>query len=58
MKRTIKASLAYIGRNVPWLAKQLGVSQTYVYDRLKDDEWRLSELRRMQEIFKWKTLEG
>lgn len=58
MKRKIKASLAYIGRNVPWLAEQLGVSRTYIYARLKDDGWRLPELRRMRELFKWETLEG
>lgn len=58
MEKTIKASLAYIGRTVPWLAKQLGLSKGTIYQRFKDELWTLPELRRMKEIFRWKTLEG
>jgi hypothetical protein len=56
--KTVMASLIYIGRKVPWLADQLGMSRSAIYLRLKDDMWTLPQLRRMQEIFKWKTLEG
>lgn len=58
MKRTIKASLAYIGRSIPWLAKQLGMSEKTCRRRLDDELWTLPDLRRMREIFRWKTLEG
>lgn len=58
MEKTIRASLAYIGRTVPWLAEQLGMSRRTIYERFKSDLWTLPELRRMREIFRWKTLEG
>ena len=58
MKATIKASLAYIGRSIPWLAKQLGMSEKTCRRRLDDELWTLPDSRRMREIFRWKTLEG
>lgn len=58
LERTIKASLAYIGRSVPWLAKNLGLSTSGCYVKLHADRWEYAELKRMQEIFRWKTLEG
>ena len=58
MEKTIKASLIYIGRTVPWLASQLGISRSGIYKKLREDRWELSELRRMREIFRWNTLEG
>lgn len=58
MKKAIKASLAYAGRNVPWLAKQLGIGESTCRKRLNDDLWTLPQLRRMKELFKWQTLEG
>jgi len=56
--RQIRASLGYIGCSVPWLASQLGMSVSSAYHRLGDDHWTLPQLKRMQEIFRWKTLEG
>ena len=59
MDKTIRASLVYIGRSVPWLAGQLGISVSGIYKKLKNEgSWTLLELRRMREIFRWKTLEG
>lgn len=58
MKRTIKASLAYCGHNVLWLAEQLGRSKGYIYERFKDNAWTYPELDRMRELFKWETLDG
>ena len=58
LERTIKASLAYIGRSVPWLAANLGLSESGTYKKLKTDHWDYLELKRMQELFRWKTLEG
>ena len=58
MEKIIKASLGYIGRSVPWLAEQLGLSKSGIYKKLKEETWTLQELRRMREIFRWKTLEG
>ena len=57
MERRIKSSLAYIGRNVEWLAKQLGINRTTVYRRLKDDEWTLPQLRVMKDLFNWDYIE-
>lgn len=57
MERKIKSSLAYIGRNVEWLAKQLGINRTTVYRRLKDDEWTLPQLRVMKDLFNWDYIE-
>ena len=56
--RQVRASLGYIGRSVPWLAEQLGISPNSVYSRLGDDMWTLPQLKQMQSIFKWRTLEG
>ena len=58
MEKTIRASLGYIGRSVPWLAKQLGLSKSGIYKKMANEVWTLHELRRMKEIFHWKTLEG
>lgn len=58
MERTIKASLAYIGQNVEWLAETLGINAATVYRRFKDDEWTLPQLRTMKAVFGWETLEG
>lgn len=58
MEKTIKASLIYIGRTVPWLADQLGISRSGIYKKLRDDRWDLNELRMMKKIFRWATLEG
>lgn len=58
MERTIKASLAYIGQSVEWLAKRLGVNTATVYRRFKDEQWTLPQLRAMKAIFGWETLEG
>ena len=58
MEKTIKSSLAYIGRNVEWLAQMLGVNRALIYRRLKDDKWTLPQLRMMRDLFNWKTLEG
>jgi hypothetical protein len=58
MEKTIKSSLAYIGRNVEWLAEQLGVNQGTVYRRFKDEQWTLPQLRTMKALFGWETLEG
>ncbi len=56
--KTVKASLIYCGRDVGWLAERLGLDKATIYRRLKDDHWSLIELREMQKIFKWPTLEG
>jgi len=56
--RQIRASLGYIGCSVPWLAAQLGMSVSSAYSRLGDDQWTLPQLKQMQSIFKWRTLEG
>lgn len=58
MDKVIRASLGYIGRSLPWLAEQLGLSRSGIYKKMKEENWTLHELRRMREIFKWKTLEG
>ena len=58
MEKRIRASLIYIGRTVPWLAAQLGLSKSGTYKKLKTDMWTLPELRRMREIFRWNSLEG
>ena len=58
MEKTIKKSLVDIGRTVEWLADQLGMPVRTIYRRFKDERWELPELRRMKDIFKWKTLEG
>ena len=58
MERTIKASLAYIGQSVEWLADMLGVNTATVYRRFKDERWTLPQLRTMKTIFGWETLEG
>lgn len=58
MEKTIKASLAYIGRNVDWLARMLGVNKALVYRRFKDEKWTLPQLRMMKDLFNWNTLEG
>ena len=59
MEKTIRASLVYIGRSVPWLAGQLGISVSGIYKKLKNpDTFTVGEARRMKEIFRWKTLEG
>lgn len=54
----ILKSLIDIGRKSPWLAQQLGISLTTMYRKLKTDGWDYKELKRMKEIFRWKTLEG
>lgn len=56
--KTVKASLIYCGRNIDWLAERLGVSKSYIYLRLRDDRWEIPQVREMQKIFKWPTLEG
>lgn len=56
--KKVKASLIYCGRNTDWLAERLGMSRSALYKRLKDDQWTLIQLREMQKIFKWQTLEG
>lgn len=58
MEKTIRTSLIYIGRRIPWLAAQLGMSTRSFYRRLASDDWSYKELKRMQQIFRWKTLEG
>lgn len=58
MEKTIKASLAYIGRNVEWLAKRLGTTPSTIYRRFTDELWTLPQLREMKKIFGWQTLEG
>lgn len=58
MANTIRASLAYTGHNVKWLAEQLGTTQGLIYKRLKDDNWTLHQLRAMKALFNWATLEG
>lgn len=58
MDKVIRASLGYIGRSLPWLAEQLGLSWSGIYKKMKEESWTLPELRRMREIFRWKTLEG
>ena len=58
MEKKIKSSLAYIGRNVDWLATMLGVNKALIYRRLKDEKWTLPQLRAMKELFGWETLEG
>lgn len=58
LERTIRASLAYIGRTVPWLAENLGMSKSTAYEKLHSDKWEYPELKRMRELFRWKTLEG
>ena len=57
LERTIKASLAYIGRNVSWLAAQLGMSEKTCRRRLNDDLWTKPDIVRMIQIFKWKPEE-
>ena len=58
MKTKILTSLIYIGRKCPWLADQLGISRSSFYRKLNTDCWKYSELKRMQDIFRWQTLEG
>ena len=58
MEKRIRLSLIYIGRRLPWLAEQLGVGRRQIYRKLADDNWTYKELKRMQELFHWKTLEG
>ena len=58
MGKTVKASLIYCGRNIDWLAERLGVSRSYIYDRLHDDRWEIPQARVMQKLFKWQSLEG
>ena len=59
MKQTIMASLAYIGRTQEWLAEELDISENTLRDRLnREGTWRLSELKIMQKLFRWKTLTG
>lgn len=58
MGKRIKSSLIYCGRNIDWLAERLGVSKSYVYERLHDDRWEIPQAREMQKLFKWPTLEG
>lgn len=56
--RQIKASLAYNGRDIPWLAEKLGISKSGCYAKLRADRWCYQDLKRMRELFRWKTLEG
>lgn len=56
--KKIKSSLIFCGHDVSWLAERLGLDKTTIYRRLKDDRWELIQLREMQKIFKWPTLEG
>lgn len=59
MDKVIRASLGYIGRSLPWLAAQLGLSRSGIYKKMKNpDTFTVGEARRMKEIFRWKTLEG
>ena len=57
-EKAVRIGLLDTGRKVSWLAERLGVSRDYIYDRYKDERWELPELRLMQELFRWKTLEG
>lgn len=58
MEKTIRASLIYIGRRIPWLADMLGLSERTIYRKLRQDDWSYRELKRMKELFRWETLEG
>lgn len=58
MEKTIRVSLIYIGRKIPWLADQLGIGRRQIYRKLAGDDWSYKELKRMKELFHWKTLEG
>ena len=59
LNKRIRASLAYIGQSVPWLAGRLGISTRTAYRKLANEvTWDYPEVLAMKKLFRWPTLEG
>lgn len=48
--KDIEQNIKMQGRSKTWLMTQLGISRRTFYMRLKDDNWKPNELRKLQEL--------
>ena len=48
--KDIEVNIKTQGRSKTWLMNQLGISRRTFYMRLKDDNWKPNELKKLHEL--------